>query len=387
MTGVPDKNREETDMEPTSKTITARQTYRLFVFVFLGVSMLSLPSFLAGETGVYGGIGILLAGALGLLYLLLLFRCRKALKTDLITFLCERGSSLPKRIARWIVRLILALSSAASAGFAAALLTGMVRQSLIREESYALILALILLTAAYAAAGALHSRVRVYEMLFWFVLAPLVLMLAFSAKEIDAVYYVPQKTVSAVSLAKSAYVVFACFTSMSAVLFVPEAGLQKEKKRGVRRAFLTAVVILAAAYYLLIGTFGEAALSVLDYPVITLMSMIQFKGGFLKRLDAIMLAVWFFPLFALLHLQADLGSRLLCGSTAAGRRIRSMGIVMILTFAAAMFIGCRENAWDMSARYLLYVQTPLYIMLPVLLLAAADFAGTKERGMRSAKRS
>lgn len=37
----------------------------------------------------------------------------------------------------------------------------------------------------------------------------------------------------------------------------------------------------------------------MKYPAITLMSSIHLRGSFLKRLDAFMIAIWFFTLFAL----------------------------------------------------------------------------------------
>ena len=38
----------------------------------------------------------------------------------------------------------------------------------------------------------------------------------------------------------------------------------------------------------------------MEYPAVTMMSTIKITGGFLKRTDAFMLAIWFFTLFALL---------------------------------------------------------------------------------------
>jgi hypothetical protein len=178
----------------------------------------------------------------------------------------------------------------------------------------------------------------------------------------------------------------------------------------------------------MIGTFGEKALSVLPYPVITLMSMIQFKGGFLKRLDAIMLAVWFFTLFALLSLNLYYGSLLLRGaidqenkkkrrtgadaeprgavgekrenatkptSVVGGNRenttkptgvvdenrgttTKPTGItgvhitVLAAAFLAGLVIGNREDAWQLFISFFLYIQIPLYLLLPGLFAIAVE---------------
>ena len=39
----------------------------------------------------------------------------------------------------------------------------------------------------------------------------------------------------------------------------------------------------------------------MQYPALTLMSNIHLRGSFLKRLDAFLLAIWFFTLFALIN--------------------------------------------------------------------------------------
>jgi hypothetical protein len=189
------------DMFSENERITMRQIFRLFLFDFLGISTLILPSVLAAETSVYGGVSILAAGVMGTGYLAYLIRCRKRLGTDLATFLSDGPADAPKErgedaaspvanlikstgklaggISDFIKRtfgILLALLHTAAAGFTAAVTAEMIRKSLIREESYALILLLLLAAASYAIAGDISSRARVYEILFWFVAAPLVIL-------------------------------------------------------------------------------------------------------------------------------------------------------------------------------------------------------------------
>ena len=44
----------------------------------------------------------------------------------------------------------------------------------------------------------------------------------------------------------------------------------------------------------------RGALAAEDYPVVTLMGMVKIPGEFVKRLDAVMVGVWFFTLYALI---------------------------------------------------------------------------------------
>jgi hypothetical protein len=327
---------------------------------------------------VYGGIGIGAAGFFGALYLGYLLWGRGKIGTDLVTFLSDssRAAAIKK-----LVGIALVITHIASAGFTAALLAGMVKQSLIREENYALILFLALLVCAYIAGGSFSARAKVYEILFWFVVAPLVLMLITSAKEIDLTYYMAQQTAAPAAVAFSAYQVFVCFGALFTVLLLPQTKENSGSKnsenkkfgRCVGLALLTAIVLLLAAYYLMLGVFGEAALANLRYPVVTLMSMIQFKGGFLKRLDAIMLGIWFFALSALLTMNLYYGTRLLYGTVRSGKKMqndetRNLAVcrvcVLSLTFLAGLLIGYGEDAWVLFVNFFRYVQTPLYLLVP-----------------------
>jgi hypothetical protein len=218
-------------------------------------------------------------------------------------------------------------------------------------------------------------------------------MLLLAAKEIDLSYYVPRQSAGPAAIAKSAYAVFGCFGAMFAVLFLPQknranpAEIRKERTLfgTICRAFYAALVILLAAYYVMIGTFGANALATLKYPVITLMSMIQFKGGFLKRLDAIMLAVWFFALFALLCMNLYYGSLLLYGA-GRGRTGKNCGIrvcriaVSVLAFLAGLLAGYREGAQELFIRFFLSVQIPLYIILPGVFAAMVPGSDSSVRG-------
>jgi hypothetical protein len=368
-------------MNSDNQKFSMRQIYRLFLFDFLGISTLVLPSFLSGAAGVYGGISILAAGFFGALYLCYLVWGRGKIGTDLVTFLSDSSRAA---VIKKVMGALLVLTHIASAGFTAALLAGMVKQSLIREENYALILFLALLVCAYIAGGSFPARAKVYEILFWFVVAPLVLMLVVAAKEIDLEFYMTQRAAAPAAVAGSAYQVFVCFGALFSVLLLPQtkenSGVKnlENKKFGrcVGLALLTAIVLLLAAYYLMLGVFGEAALASLRYPVVTLMSMIQFKGGFFKRMDAIMLGIWFFALSALLTMNLYYGGRLLCQIARSGKKVQNTEnaetrriavcrvCVLALTFLAGLLIGYGEDAWVFFVNFFRYFQMPLYLLVP-----------------------
>ena len=54
-----------------------------------------------------------------------------------------------------------------------------------------------------------------------------------------------------------------------------------------------AVLVLLVMYVILLGNFGDRALGTMQYPAVILMNNIHLRGGFVKRLDAFMIAIWF----------------------------------------------------------------------------------------------
>lgn len=373
-------------MYSNNQKISLRQTYRLFLFDFMGISTLVIPSLLAGWCGVYGLLSIVIGGVAGGIYLLYVGWCSKKIGTDLMQTLSEQTKTKNGKkgfaLGKQAICFLLGVNNIVIAGFSGAVLTGMVRQSLIREESYALIWILTLVVAEYAIWGGLENRARVYEVLFWFVVIPLFIMLLLSTKEIDFSYFNSQRELTASSVLKGAYLVFICFGTLFSFMFFPgkvtvpsKDGIRTGKKACkadrligcVAYAYVAAVAILGLVYFLLVGNFGENALAQIRYPIVTLMSNIQITGGFFKRLDAIMLAVWVFTLFALLNLNLYYGGKMTACLFRKPDQKRYNLIVWLLVFVIGMAIGYIESAWILGARFLWYVQTPLYVILPGIL--------------------
>ena len=122
---------------------------------------------------------------------------------------------------------------------------------------------------------------------------------------------------------------------------------------------------------LLVGNFGVNSLANLRFPVITLMSTIQFEGNFLKRMDALMLAVWFFTLYALLNLHLHYGVRMLKElGKEKGAKLKWWQIVLPATAAFVVAYGIHlEPRWlSVFLEYYIYAAVPFMVVTPVFLL-------------------
>lgn len=107
----------------------------------------------------------------------------------------------------------------------------------------------------------------------------------------------------------------------------------------------------------------------MEYPAVTMMSTIKITGGFLKRTDAFMLAIWFFTLFALLGGTAFYGGNLL--SDLFGKKSAWGGkygfFILVAAFALAEVFYHSKTLCTYFEICFQTVMTLFVVLVPVLL--------------------
>ena len=352
-----------------NQRISFRQVYRLYLFSLVGISTLVIPGKIAEKNGVYGVISILLGGALAFLYLFYLKRVAKNMETDLITYLDGRegGGNLLKRGTLFY----LAGSAVMTAGYVAFVFSKLVQKSLTAEENYLLILALIVLVGGYAVVGGIESRARVYEVMFWFVLIPMFLLLLISLKGINFIYFDFHRAPDYGKMLQDGYLCFLPFQTLFFALLLPKY-VKKDYNRlffSIGLALFCGVGILIAFFLILVGTFGAEALSKMEFPAVTFLNNVQFTGGFFKRLDAIMMGIWFFTLFALMNMNIHYGGILLKESVKKRGEKRYLLGILAVVYLLAAGLSYVEPMQEFFFNFFLFFGVPMYVLLPGIFLA------------------
>lgn len=352
--------------------ISNRQTFRLYVFDLMGIATLLLPPYLAKLCGCDGVWAIVIGSGLGFGYLLYLGWVMRKMGTDMSAYLKQQKGGF----VRDLTLLLVGLHSILTAGFCACVFARLMKNSLVQEASYELVLFVIVVVAAYAVSGGIECRARVYEVLFWFVLIPYVVMMLASVRDFETEYVDTFFESNFLNLGKGIYLVFLLMTPLFFSLFLIQEK-EKQQEKGIIKviagALLLTSIILLGSYVLLVGNFGVKSLSTMRFPVVTLMSTVQFEGNFLKRMDALMVAVWFFTLFALLNLHLHYAVKM-------GRDIREKqsnsklckGFFLIFpavaVYGVAYAIQNVEGGLDLFLKYYSYFAAPLMVVGPGLLL-------------------
>lgn len=366
-----------------NKRISGRQAFRLLTYDLLGLGTLLAPTVIgrtAGRDGIFCiAIGLLAA----LLYLKLLSGILGDMKEDYAVYLREQ-------LGRFCGNLVLAgylVYFVLLAAYTAYMFANLVLTNLLREESFWLVLILILLLSCYSLWEGLEGRARVYEILFWIIMIPFFLMLFSALDEIKVDYWTPIFSADPGGVISGSYYVFLMLAPVFLMLFLGGSVKKKEAlTAAARRALLLVVGIHAALYLILLGIFGANALGTMKFPAVTLMSSVRISGGFLKRTDAFMFAVWFFTLYALLNSMSYYGAMMLKELTAykkaqkerKAERVATAAVLAAVLAAAGTFYRSAVILKDYEA-FLWYVGTPFVVLAPLLAKCCSFF---RKRGAR-----
>ncbi len=369
-----------------NKKISGRQIFRLLTFDILGLSTLVLPQILAEFAAVDGifciGAGVLLA----VLYLKVLGAVASDMQGSYLSYLEQKLGKFPGKavILGYLIYFILL------AAFTAHLFASVILKHLLREETFLLVLFLILLLSGYGLYSGMEGRARVYEILFWLVLIPFFLMLFSALWDVRTDYWTPVFTGSWQGTAEGSYAVFVSFSKIFLLLF---AGKHVVSKRSLIRAGKYAIVLCgvihAVLFLILVGIFGSQALAAMEFPAVTMMSTVQVTGGFLKRTDALMSGVWFFTLYALLSSAVYYGSVSLLhlfGRMEWTKKTGKIALpVLVLIFGLA-YLFYRDASYQTACeKFLWYIGTPFIVLIPLILAAATLFSGKRSSGGRRKK--
>ena len=266
------------------------------------------------------------------------------------------------------------------ASYTAYLFSTLMLNGLVENISFYLVLLLILLLAFYGMAGGIEGRARVYEMLFWFLMIPLFLMLFAACREVKPAYWSPVFVADGKEMLSGSYYVLFCYSMVSIVLFLKEYVADRKKCVGAaEKAVWFSGGVFAALYLILIGLFGVGALAQMKFPAVTMMSRVQVTGGFLKRTDAFMFSIWFFTLYAMLNsmvfYSGNLAEKVIrdCGGYLEGKkRMLPYLILLLLVYGVTVLFYRNQQFLDCVTFLLWKIGTPFVVGVPVLLCLTGE---------------
>ena len=343
--------------------ISLRQITRWSIFAFSGILTGILPTALAGESGADGVWSIAGGTLVGVFIVMLTLKCTDVMHSDYPTFL---KNTLGNKLGT-VCQIFYLIYFVIMGGYVLYLLSDMVLQKLLGQESFPSVLLVMLGILAYSVYTGVESSARVYEIMFGFVTFLVVLILLFAVRGINADYYRMLCTEPVSVIAYDGYRIVGIMSWITLLLFFFQNCYQAKRLR--KAAFLTVIVIGVTAlilYLVLIGAYGAASLSETAYAVVVMMSMVELPGDFFERLDALVVGIWFLSFFAFIDMLMH--HSILCASRILGLKKKRYSGIAILAVMSMVTIACRKSPMYTEAmeRLYLYLAVPLSLLIPAV---------------------
>lgn len=343
-------------------TITLRQCCRSIFLEGFGVSIFLMTRLLLfyGKEEAFGLflLGSLLVFALTLFYVLASEKETSSYGTQLL----QKGEKVGR-----ILLLLTAARYVLRAAFLLVIFYRVLHDYLFPDRSFLFLAVPFLIVCCYGAGKGEVLRARAEEFLFWFVVVPFLLAVVLVLKDAN-VTEIKDAVIPSLSFAriKGIAIMLALYTNVELlVFFVPRVKKEEREKRAVFAAVFSCLLLnglLLLATCLVLGTNGAADF---DWPGLKVLESAKVPGGFLERLDSLIICFWMCSVFA------AISGLLLCGASLMGRCKKreetelSKGFLWLLSviiFLLAYGILQNENAVAWFVRYSLFFDLPLGIL-------------------------
>lgn len=361
--------------------ISLRQIRRLLVLDIFGMSSLMLPGIFSAMTGADGIFCLLLGMAGGALLLWLMGANMKHFDGGYYDYMKE----MTGQIIADIFMVFYFLYFVTLSGYVLYDLTTLVLGWLLPDGSFMGISIVLLLLAVYSSVRGIEGRARVYEIIFWFLGVPLLLMLILALPEVNASYWTPIVASDGMQLLKGSTMVMIFLLPFSVLLFLKPFCKNTNKLASCgRRALLIVTFLNVLIYLILLGVFGQNAMGILKRPILTLMGMINLPGGFFTRQDVLMTAVWFFALFALLNTGIFQGGLVLKELCHESKKNYTLYLVAVLAFFVGKGMFEHQFLGEIYEVYQNCIALPGMFLILLILLLVYQIRMAKKQGKEKA---
>lgn len=354
-------------MKSKKKPISLRQIKRMVIIEVFSTASLLLPAIMTRMAGQNGLIPLIAGSIAGLLYAYILVGIDKAAKNDYIGYSVNILGKIGSKIFAGIYYLRFLIRC----GFALQLFCRLIIDNLLQGYSIWSIAFPILLICIYLAFSDIEVRARSLEFLFIFIFAPLILVLVLAVPQMDFTNAIPS-AVSGKEILRGGYGAFLCFTGAELLLFsLPRVRTEDRKKLKYTVASASGFVIILniIIFIITVGMFGVTLTQKSLWPALRIMQTVKLPGGFVERLDILLVAFWIFSMFGVLSGYMSYGI-----NYAIRVSSEKFKWVYILIFAGGAYlfasrIGTLEEAFSIFSGYMAFIDFPVAIIAPLFLLA------------------
>lgn len=286
-------------MLSANEKITTRQFQILILLETFGTGVIILPRRAAEYAAQDGWLIVAGLTALALLIGALLTSAARIFPSASFITYTRRILTRPVAYAAGICLLFKLL---VGAGLELRLFADITRQTILKNTPMPAVCALMLLTAAYAAARGMETRARVGEILGYLVVLPLLLFFVIAFFDIDLSNLQPLLITPPGRIVSGTLRLGYIFTGLESLLLVfPYLNHTREGRRSALRAIALGGLLIVLITLITIAKFGPDDLAAQPWPVLRMMDMLNIPGSFIERQDALVFSFWIISLFMVMN--------------------------------------------------------------------------------------
>lgn len=234
------------------------------------------------------------------------------------------------------------------------------------------------LICGYGALRDIEKRGRLLELLFWWMIVPLILVAAFAISNVDWDSLPRELWGNGLAFSRwfsegvlpAAYMSFLVLSSMELMIFTLPRQKQNSWKNGLK-ILVWIVIAVVLAYVFIIGILGADWVRTGSTVSMNVMEASAFPGGLVERMDYPVLAFWVIGVFAVisgyLFYARQFADRLFRVESTKGHSLIMLCVVALLLFG--MWCWSKQSCAVWLVRYMIWIDIGISVLVPLLVLA------------------
>lgn len=365
-----------------NRRISERQGFRIGILENIAVGIVLIPYITVNVSGSGHFFGMLVGMLFTLAYGAVIFAYSKCFHEGMINSLNDNLGTAGKLIdAVYILRYVL------RASVIMLFFGNVIHEYMLRSYNMWLIILPFALICGYGASRDIEKRGRLLELLFWWMIIPLIIAAVFSISNIDwnglpgqlagAGYSENQAGLG--DVIRGGYCVMVVMSTLELMMYT--LGYQKENNwRNALKDIIWIIAAIIFAYIFIIGILGGLWVGSSSTASLNVMEASAFPGGTVERMDYPVLAFWIIGVFAIISgymFYAKEFAGKLFGAERTGSYIWIMlGIVALVIVCVWSFRSKVFAEYVMG--YLIYADIAVSLLVPLVVLIVRNAAAGKK---------
>jgi spore germination protein len=278
-----------------NKKISPRQARLLLILQMFNTSILILPKEAAKWAGQDGYLLPIGAFVVGSLYILVISALSNRFPDeDVVTY----SKKLLTKPVGTILVMVFAIQILVIVGLEARMFSEMIGKLLLPKTPIDVILLILLLSTTYLVKSGVEAIGRMAEIIVYFVVVPLVLVLSFGAVKTDYRQLLPFFTAELKDMVKGVYLVSLTFLPVQFLLVLSNKINKKNKIKTIGLWAVGVIALIEIAIIVLTFTgIGVKESMRQVWPVVALMQNIQLPGSFVENQEILMMSWWVLSIY------------------------------------------------------------------------------------------